>query len=154
MINSAFPLIKIIVRNRSLLSAFLSFYRSVLSNSLWPHELQHARLPCPSVKPSNHLILCWPLSSFTVNLSQHQGFFQWVSSSHQVAKPEAGLGLTSQNWPSPWPWQFIQRWTSDQGGPVRVNLGAWLKLVGKRSYLCYSGYKLGASELHCCCLIT
>ena len=49
MINSAFPLIKIIVRNRSLLSAFLSFYRSVLSNSLWPHELQqHSMLPSPS----------------------------------------------------------------------------------------------------------
>ena len=42
---------------------------------MWPHELQHARLPCPSflsqsslrlmsiesVMPSNHLILCRPL---------------------------------------------------------------------------------------------
>ena len=27
---------------------WLSFRCSVLSNSLWPHELQHARLPCPS----------------------------------------------------------------------------------------------------------
>ena len=33
-----------------------------------------------SVMPSNHLILCHPLQS------QHQGLFQWVSSSHQVAK--------------------------------------------------------------------
>ena len=48
----------------------------VLSNSLWPHGLQHTRLPCPcpfpswsllklmsieSVMPSNHLILCCPL---------------------------------------------------------------------------------------------
>ena len=46
-----------------------------MSNSLWPHELQHARLPCSlptpqsllklmsinSVMPSNHLILCRPL---------------------------------------------------------------------------------------------
>ena len=49
-----------------------------MSNSLWPHELQHARLPCPSQTPracsnscpssqwchpmpSNHLILCHPL---------------------------------------------------------------------------------------------
>ena len=58
------------------------FSHSVLSNSLWPHELQHARLPCPSpsprcraweiqsllkpmsielVMPSNHLIFCHPL---------------------------------------------------------------------------------------------
>ena len=45
-----------------------------MSNSLWPHGLQHTRLPCPSptqsllklmsiklVMPSNHLILCHPL---------------------------------------------------------------------------------------------
>ena len=28
----------------------------------------------------------WPLSPPALNLSQHQGLFQWVSSSHQVAK--------------------------------------------------------------------
>ena len=27
------------------------FSHSVMSNSLWPHELQHARLPCPSPTP-------------------------------------------------------------------------------------------------------
>ena len=36
------------------------------------------------VMPSNHLILSSPSSAF--NLSQHQGLFKWVSSSHQVAK--------------------------------------------------------------------
>ena len=30
------------------------FSRSVLSNSLWPHESQHARLPCPSPTPGVH----------------------------------------------------------------------------------------------------
>ena len=51
----------------------VQFSSSVMSNSLWPHGLQHARLPCPSstpgacsnshplVMPSNHLILCRPL---------------------------------------------------------------------------------------------
>ena len=40
-----------------------------------------------SVISSNHLILCHP-SPFppAFNLSQHQGIFKWVSSSHQVAK--------------------------------------------------------------------
>ena len=38
-----------------------------------------------SVTTSNHLILSSP-SPPTFNLSQHQGLFQWVSSSHQVAK--------------------------------------------------------------------
>ena len=29
----------------------VQFSRSVMSNSLWPHGLQHARLPCPSPTP-------------------------------------------------------------------------------------------------------
>ena len=51
----------------------VQFSHSVASNSLRPHEPQHARLPCPSptpelklmsvvlVMPSKHLILCHPL---------------------------------------------------------------------------------------------
>ena len=70
-----------------------------MSDSLWPHALQHTRLPCPSLSPrvcSNSCPLsqwcCLTISSSVppsppaFNLSQHQGLFQWVSSSHQVAK--------------------------------------------------------------------
>ena len=39
-----------------------------------------------SEMPSNHLILCCPLLLLPSNLSQHQGLFQWVDSSHQVTK--------------------------------------------------------------------
>jgi len=38
-----------------------------------------------SVMPSNHLILSSP-SPLAFSLSQHQGLFHWISSSHQVAK--------------------------------------------------------------------
>ena len=39
-----------------------------------------------SVMPSSHLILCRPLLLLPSNPSQHQGLFQWVNSSHEVAK--------------------------------------------------------------------
>ena len=32
----------------------VQFSRSVMSNSLWPHELQHTRPPCPSPTPRVH----------------------------------------------------------------------------------------------------
>ena len=38
-----------------------------------------------SMMPSVHLILCWPLLLLAPP-SQRQGLFQWVSSSHEVAK--------------------------------------------------------------------
>ena len=76
----------------------VQFSRSVISDSLRPHGLQHAKLPCPSTTLraySNSCLLSWwyhPTisSSFTpsptLNLSQHQGLFQGVSSLHQMAK--------------------------------------------------------------------
>ena len=39
----------------------LSFTHSVASNSLWPHGLQHIRLPCPSPSPRAYSNSC-PLS--------------------------------------------------------------------------------------------
>ena len=73
--------------------------RSVVSDSLQPHGLQHARPLCPSTTPGDYSDSCalswWCIQPFhplaspsppTLNLSQHQGFFKWVSSSHQVAK--------------------------------------------------------------------
>ena len=77
----------------------VQFSRSVVSGSLRPHESQHARPHCPSPTPgaySNSGPLsqwCHPTISSSVappppalNLSQHQGLFQWVSSSHQWPK--------------------------------------------------------------------
>ena len=73
----------------------VQFSRWVVSDSLPPHESQHARPPCPSLIPgvySNSCPLSWwchPTISSSVipfNLSQYQGLFQWVSSSHQVTK--------------------------------------------------------------------
>ena len=40
----------------------VQFSRSVVSNSLWPHGLQHAGLPCPSPTPEaypNSCLLSW-----------------------------------------------------------------------------------------------
>ena len=66
----------------------IQFSHSVVSDSLWPHGLQHARLPWPSPTPracSDSCPLsrwCHPTISSSVipsppacNLSQHQGLF-------------------------------------------------------------------------------
>ena len=66
----------------------VQFSRSVMSDSLWPHGLQHARLPCPSPTPRACSNSCpssrWchppsrPLSSpapLAFNIFQHQGLF-------------------------------------------------------------------------------
>ena len=81
----------------------VQFSCSVVSNSLWPHELQHARPPCPSPTPGicpNSCPLshwCYLTNSSSIvqfssclqsfpDAQKQQGLFKWVSSSHQVAK--------------------------------------------------------------------
>ena len=46
-----------------LIKAWILFSHSVMSDSLWPHELQHARPPCSSPTPRVHPNLC-PLSQW------------------------------------------------------------------------------------------
>ena len=41
--------------------SWIQFSRSVVSDSLWPHWLQHTKLPCPSPTPGVHSNPC-PLS--------------------------------------------------------------------------------------------
>ena len=102
----------------------------VMSNSLRPHGLQYARLPCPSlspgvcsihvhwvsdaIQPSRPLLFLSP----AFNLSQHRGLFQWVSSSHQVAKV---LELWLQNQSFHWIFRvdFLWDW------PVWSSCGPW-----------------------------
>ena len=78
----------------------IQFSHSVMSDSLPPHESQHARPPCPTPIPRVHsdsrplCQWCHPLSSHPLsspsppaaNPSQHQSLFQWVNSSHELAK--------------------------------------------------------------------
>ena len=81
-------------------TGFILFSRSVMSDSLWPHGLQHTRPPCPSPTPGaysySYLLSRWchpTISSSVVSLSSclqsfpaSLHFFQSVSSQHQMAK--------------------------------------------------------------------
>ena len=84
---------------RKITGISFQFSCSVVSNSLRPHGLQHARLPCPSPTsgacsnscPLNqwcHSTISTSVVSFSpaFNLSQHWGLFKWGSSLHQVTK--------------------------------------------------------------------
>ena len=89
-------------------TASVQFSCSVVSNSLRPHGLQHARLRCPSPTPgacSNSCPLRWqchPTISFSVSssphtfsLSQHKGLFKWVSSFQWVTSGGQSIGVSA-----------------------------------------------------------
>ena len=107
--------------------------QSVMSDSLQPHGLQHARLPCPS--PS--LGACsnlWPLSQWchpaisssvnpsppAFNLSKHQGLFQWVGSYIR--------------WPKCWSWSFSISPSNEYLGLISFRID-WFDLLAVQGIL-------------------
>ena len=95
----------------------VQFSHSVVSDSLRPHGLQHARPPCPSptrricsfmsielVMPSNHLILCHPF----LLLSS-------VFPSIRVFSNESALPI---RWPEYWSFNFSIGHSNDYSGLI------------------------------------
>ena len=108
----------------------VKFSLSVVSNYLRPHELQHARPPCPSPSPRNHSNSCpssqWchpamsssvvPFSSCPQSLPVSESFpmsqlFAWGGQSIGVSALASFLPKNTQNW-SPLKWTG---WISLQG---------------------------------------
>ena len=100
----------------------VQFSHSVMSNSLWPHESQHARPPCPSPTPgvySNSCLLSrWcrpaisssvvPFSSCPQSLPASGSFpmsqlFAWGGQSIGVSASASVLPMNTQDW-SPLGW--------------------------------------------------
>ena len=105
----------------------VQFSYSVVSNSLWPHELQNARPPCPSPAPgvhSNSRPSSWwchpvisssviPLSSCPQSLPASESMsqlFAWGGQNIGVSASASVLPMNTQDW-SPLEWTG---WTSLQ----------------------------------------
>ena len=100
----------------------VQFSRSVVTDSLWPHESQHARPPCPSPNPGVHSDSrplsqwCHPAISFSVvpfsscpqSLPASESFpmsqlFAWGGQSTRVSALASFLPKKYQGWsPSEW----------------------------------------------------
>ena len=113
-------------RNKSKISKWdlssVQFRHSVMSDSLWPHESQHARPPCPIPTPGVHINSCasspWchptisssviPFSSCPESLPASGSFpvsqlFPWGSQSIGVSASAWVLPMNIQDW-SPLGW--------------------------------------------------
>ena len=116
----------------------VQFSRSVVSDSLQPHESQHTRPPCPSPTPGVHSNShpssqwCHPAISSSVipfsscpHSSQHQSFpinqlFAWGGQSIAVSASASVLPKNTQDWsPSEWTgWISLQSRDSQESSPT------------------------------------
>ena len=108
----------------------VQFSCSVVSDSLWPHGMQHPRPPCPSqslpklmsivlVMPSSHLILCRPLLLLPP-----------IPPSNRVFSNESTLHI---RWPKYWSFSSIIPSKKPQGwSPLERT---WLNLLAVQGTL-------------------
>ena len=110
----------------------IKFSRSVVSDSLRPHESQHAMPPCPSsqsppklmsvesVMPSNHLILCCPLL-----------LLPSILPSIRVFSSESVLRIS---WPNYWSFSFSISPSNEYSGLISFRMD-WLDLLAVQETL-------------------
>jgi len=132
----------------------IQFSRSVVSDSLQPHELQHARPPCPSPIPrvyrtrvhragdaSSHLILCSPLLLLPPILP-----------SIRIFSIESTLRM---RWPKYWSFSFSINPSKDHPGLISFRMD-WLDLLAVQGTLksLLQHYSSKASILQCSAFFT
>ena len=111
----------------------VQFSHSVVSNSLWPHGLQHARLPCPSPTPGIYPNSC-PLSRDAIQpshtlLSSSPPALNL--SSIRVFSNESTLHI---RWPKYWSFSFNISPSNEHPGLISFRMD-WLDLLAVQGTL-------------------
>ena len=117
-----------------LVDNLLLFSCSIVSDFLWPYEMQHTRLPCPSLSPgvsSNSCPLspwCPPTVSFSVVpfFSLLQSFL--ASGSFPMNR------LFRIRWPKYWSFSFSISPSKEYSGPISFRMD-WLDLLAVQGTL-------------------
>ena len=108
----------------------VQFSHSVMSNSLWPHGLQHTRPPCPSPNLEftqthfhcvgdaiNDLVLCCP---FLLPC--------WIFPSIRVFSGESVLCI---RWPKDWSFNFSISPSNEYSRLISFRMTGWISLQSK-----------------------
>ena len=126
----------------------VQFSRSVMSDSLRPHERQHARPPCPSptprvhkpmsiksVMPANRLILCRPFL-----------LLPSIFPSLRVFSNESALHI---RWPKYWSFSFNISPTNKHPGLISFRMDSWISLPSKGFSRVFSNTTVQKHQFFC-----
>ena len=124
------PLEKVELKLGSQFSS-VQFSHSVVSDSLWPHELQHAKPPCPSPTAGVYPDLC-PLSQWVI-LCRPLLLLPSVFSNIRVFSNESALRIM---WPKYWSFSFNISPSNEHPGSQQM-FNDSNKLMWVKANLCF-----------------
>ena len=112
----------------------IQFSCSALSDSLWPHGLQHSRPPCPSPTPRVHPKAC-PLSQWChptiVFFCRPLLLLPSIFPSNWVFSNESALRI---RWPKDWSFSFNISPSNEHSGLISFRMD-WLDLLAVQGIL-------------------
>ena len=116
----------------TLCAVSVQFSWSVMSNSLWPHGLQHARLPCPSSTPRACSNSC-PSSQWChpVISSSSLHLLPSIFPSNRVFSNESVLCI---RWPKDWSFSFSISPCNEYSGLISFRID-WFDLLAVQGIL-------------------
>ena len=119
--------------NQPMLDEFSQFNRSVMSDSLWPHESQHARPPCTLPTPGAYSNSCpssgWSHPAISSSVVPFSSCPQ--SSQHQGFNNESTLHM---RWPKYWSFSFSISPSNEHSGLISFRMD-WLDLLAVQGTL-------------------
>ena len=102
-------------------------------NSLWPHGLQHARLPCPLLSPRLHSTSCSLIRWCHPTTSSSVALFSCLQSFPASASFSMSQLFTSR-WPKYWSFSFILSPSNEYSGLISFRID-WLDLLAVQGTL-------------------
>ena len=120
------------LKTTDLRSIISQFSHSVVSNSLWPHELQHTRLPCPSPTPracSNSCLSSWWCHPSVIFLSHPRLLLSPIFPSIRVFSNESVLCFRWLKY-----WRFSISPSNEYSGLISFRID-WFDLLAVQGIL-------------------
>ena len=112
----------------------ISQFSSIVSDSLWPHELQHARPPCPSPTPGVHPNPC-PLCRWChLTISSSVVPFSSCPQSFPASRVFSNESALHIRWPKYWSSSFNISPSNEHPGLISFRID-WLDLLAVQGTL-------------------
>ena len=112
----------------------VQFSRSVMPNSLWPHGLQHARLPCPSSTPRAYSNSCPSSQCCHPTISSSVVPFSSLPSVFPSIRDFSSESVLCIRWPKYWSFSFSISPSNEYSGLISFRMD-WLDLLAVQGTL-------------------
>ena len=112
----------------------VQFSCSVVSNSLRPHELQHARPPCPSPSPGVHSNSCPSSQWCHLDISSSVVLFPSCPQTLPSIRVFSNESTLCMRWPKCWSFSFSISLSNEHPGLISFRMD-WLDLLAVQGTL-------------------